>query len=40
MDVVIRKSFGFIQFDTPQGAKDAIAGENGRLIGGLKIGIV
>lgn len=36
-DIVLRKSFGFIQFDTPQAALDAIAGENGRLIGGMRL---
>lgn len=39
IDIVIRKSFGFIQFDTPQAAQKAIQCENGRLLGGLHLGI-
>eukprot|EP00005_Dracoamoeba_jomungandri_P010900 CAMPEP_0174275144 /NCGR_PEP_ID=MMETSP0439-20130205/59668_1 /TAXON_ID=0 /ORGANISM="Stereomyxa ramosa, Strain Chinc5" /LENGTH=617 /DNA_ID=CAMNT_0015367225 /DNA_START=561 /DNA_END=2411 /DNA_ORIENTATION=- len=38
-DIVLRKSFGFVQFATPEAARDAIKGENGRLIGGLRIDI-
>jgi RNA recognition motif-containing protein len=36
---VLRKSFGFVQYNNPQSAIAAINGENGRLIGGLRIGI-
>jgi RNA recognition motif-containing protein len=39
VDMVVRKSFGFIQFDTPEAAKSAIDGENGRLLGGLHLGM-
>lgn len=39
VDIVIRKSFGFIQFDNPQSAQDAIKFENGRLLGGLNLGM-
>ena len=40
VDIVLRKSFGFIQFDTPKAAKDAIEYENGRLLGGLNLGML
>jgi RNA recognition motif-containing protein len=40
VDIVIRKSFGFIQFDNPQAAKDAIEFENGRLFAGLHLGMM
>jgi hypothetical protein len=36
-DIVIRKSFGFIQYDNPESARAAIEGENGRVIGGMKL---
>lgn len=36
---VIRKSFGFVQYDNPDSARAAIEGEAGRIIGGIKIGI-
>lgn len=35
---VIRRSFGFIQFDCHESAKKAIEGEQGREIGGMKLG--
>ncbi len=37
-EIVLRKSFGFIQFDSPEAAKAAIAGEQGRIIGGMRLG--
>ncbi len=37
-DIVLRKSFGFIQFDNPESAANAIREENGRTIGGMRIG--
>eukprot|EP01114_Cavostelium_apophysatum_P018480 TRINITY_DN5720_c0_g1_i1.p1 TRINITY_DN5720_c0_g1~~TRINITY_DN5720_c0_g1_i1.p1 ORF type:complete len:460 (+),score=82.61 TRINITY_DN5720_c0_g1_i1:169-1548(+) len=36
-EVVIRKSFGFVQYDSTESAEAAIAGENQRIIGGLPI---
>lgn len=39
VDIVLRKSFGFVQFDTPEAAMKAIEGENGRLVGGLHLGM-
>ncbi len=38
VEIVLRKSFGFIQFDNPQAAQDAIAHENGKTLGGLRVG--
>lgn len=35
---VMRRSFGFVQYDNPASAQAAIAGENGRLIGGVRLG--
>lgn len=35
---VLRRSFGFIQYDNPEAAAAAIAAENGRLIGGVRLG--
>lgn len=37
-DVVMRRSFGFIQYDNPESALRAIEGENGRIIGGMRLG--
>lgn len=37
---VVRKSFGFIQYDNPDSARAAIEGEAGRILGGMKLGIV
>ena len=37
-DIVIRKSFGFVQYDNADSALAAIAGENGRIIGGMRLG--
>jgi RNA recognition motif-containing protein len=37
-DVILRRSFGFIQFDSTEAAMRAIQGEQGRIIGGLKTG--
>lgn len=36
---VMRRSFGFIQYNNPSSASAAIAGENGRLIGGVRLGM-
>lgn len=38
-EVVIRKGFGFIQFDSSEAAQKAIAAENGRSFRGYKLGI-
>jgi len=35
--LVIRRSFGFVQFDTMESAQAALNGEQGRAVGGLKI---
>jgi RNA recognition motif-containing protein len=37
-EVVVRRSFGFVQYATPEEAQDAIKAENGRMIGGLNLG--
>lgn len=37
---VIRKSFGFIQYDNPESARAAIDSEKGRILGGMRLGIV
>lgn len=37
-EVILHDSFGFIQFQDPRSAADAIAKENGRVIGNRKIG--
>ncbi len=37
-DIVLRRSFGFIQYDNPNSAHAAMQAENGRLIGGIRIG--
>ena len=34
----MRRSFGFIQYDNHASANAAIAAENGRLIGGVRLG--
>ena len=39
-EVVIRRSFGFIQFETEEAAKQALSAENGRLIGPLRVGLL
>jgi RNA recognition motif-containing protein len=39
-DIVIRRSFGFVQYDNPKSAAEAIKHENGRMIGGMRIGIL
>ena len=38
-DPVLRRSFGFIQYDNPESALKAIEGEQGRIIGGMKLGM-
>lgn len=38
-DIVLRRSFGFIQFDSADAAKAAITNENGRVIGGMRVDI-
>lgn len=37
---VLRRSFGFIQYDNPVSVRKAIESENGRQIGGMRIGIL
>lgn len=37
-EIVLRRSFGFIQYDTPEAAVAALNGEQGRSIGGLRLG--
>ena len=37
-DPVVRRSFGFIQYDNTQSAQRAIAAEQGRMIGGMRLG--
>ena len=37
-DIVIKRSFGFVQFDSPESAKAAMEGEQGRIIGGMRLG--
>jgi len=37
-DIVLRRSFGFIQYDKPESALAAMQGEQGRIIGGMRIG--
>jgi RNA recognition motif-containing protein len=39
-DIVMHRSFGFVQYDNAQSAAAAISAENGRMIGGLRIGCV
>lgn len=34
---VLRRSFGFVQFETPEAAANAIASEQGRSIGGMRV---
>lgn len=36
-EIVMRRSFGFIQYDNPESALAAIQGENGRVIGGMRL---
>jgi hypothetical protein len=36
---VIRRSFGFIQYDNPEAARAAIAGQQGQSIGGMRLGM-
>lgn len=38
LEVVIRKSFGFVQYDNRESAEKAIQAENGRFVGGTKLG--
>jgi RNA recognition motif-containing protein len=38
LDVVLLKSYGFVQFDNPQSAKMAVEHEHGRKVGGMKVG--
>jgi RNA recognition motif-containing protein len=38
-DIVMRRSFGFIQYDNPDSAHKAIEAENGRIIGGMRVGM-
>ena len=38
-EIVLRRSFGFIQYDNPESAMAAIRGENGRIIGGMRVGM-
>lgn len=35
---IIRRSFGFVQYEDEESAQKAIENENGRLIGDMKIG--
>lgn len=37
-DPVLRRSFGFIQYDSSTAALEAIKGEQGRILGGLHLG--
>jgi len=37
-EIVLRRSFGFIQYDTPEAAMAALQNEQGRPIGGLRLG--
>jgi RNA recognition motif-containing protein len=36
---VLRRSFGFIQYDNPSSAQRAIEGEQHRIIGGMRLGL-
>jgi RNA recognition motif-containing protein len=38
-EVLIHRNYGFVQYDNPDSARAAIAGESGRLLGGLRIGV-
>jgi RNA recognition motif-containing protein len=38
MEISIKSSFGFVQFDSADACAQAIANEQGRLMGGLKLG--
>jgi len=38
LEVVLRSSFAFIQFDSEQSVQGAIEAEQGRLVGGLALG--
>jgi RNA recognition motif-containing protein len=37
-EIVMRRSFGFVQYDNPESAQMAIKKENGRIIGGMRVG--
>ncbi len=37
-EVVVRKGFGFVQFDSSEAAQKAIAAENGRMFRGYRLG--
>ncbi len=39
-DIVLHRSFGFVQYDNPESAAAAINMENGRVLGGLRLGII
>jgi RNA recognition motif-containing protein len=38
-EIIMRRSFGFIQYDSPEAALAALQHEQGRSIGGLRVGI-
>ncbi len=38
-EIVIREAYGFIQFDSVDAIQAAIAKENGRIIGGIALGM-
>ena len=37
-EAVVRKGFGFVQFDSSEAALKAVAGENGRMFRGYRLG--
>lgn len=37
-NIALRKSFGFIQFENAEHARVAMEAENGRIIGGIRVG--
>jgi RNA recognition motif-containing protein len=37
-EIIMRRSFGFIQYDSPEAALAALENEQGRSIGGLRVG--
>ena len=39
IEIIIRKSFGFVQFENSESAKRALEHENGRNIGNCRIGL-
>jgi hypothetical protein len=38
-EVVLKESYGFVQYDNPQSCLEAIRMENGRVVAGLKMGM-